>query len=111
MFSRRAWWRRELGHQAQIRAGRTLMLSSEDARQDAERFYPASRGRTVVVRFAVLPPRVDLEDPSQVLATYGLPSRFLYLPNQFWKHKNHAVVIDALALLKSRHRGDRCGIG
>ncbi len=102
MFSRRAWWRRELGHQAQIRAGRTLMLSSEDARQDAERFYPASRGRTVVVRFAVLPPQVDLHDPSQVLATYGLPSRFLYLPNQFWKHKNHAVVIDALALLKAR---------
>lgn len=102
MFSRRAWWRRELGHQAQIRAGRTLMLSSEDARQDAERFYPASRGRTVVVRFAVLPPRVDLDDPGQVLATYGLPQRFLYLPNQFWKHKNHAVVIEALALLKAR---------
>jgi glycosyltransferase involved in cell wall biosynthesis len=102
MFSRRAWWRRELGHQAQIRAGRTLMLSSEDARRDAERFYPASRGRTVVVRFAVLPPEVDPREPGRVLGTYGLPERFLYLPNQFWKHKNHAVIVEALALLKAR---------
>jgi len=102
MFARRAWWRREIGYRAQVAAGRTLMLSSEDARKDSERFYPASRGRTVVVRFAVLPPAVDLHDPSRVLATYDLPGRFLYLPNQFWKHKNHAVVIDALGLLKSR---------
>ena len=75
------------------------MLSSEDARRDAERFYPASRGRTVVVRFAVLPPEVDLRDPARVLGTYGLPARFLYLPNQFWKHKNHAVIVEALAWL------------
>jgi glycosyltransferase involved in cell wall biosynthesis len=102
MFSRRAWWRRELGTRAQVGAGRTLMLSSEDARQDAERFYPGSLGRTVVVRFAVLPPPLPHTPGAELLARHGLPERFLYLPNQFWKHKNHEVVIDALARLKAR---------
>jgi glycosyltransferase involved in cell wall biosynthesis len=99
MFSRRAWLRREIGYRAQVSAGRTLMLSSEDARQDSQRFYPESAGRTIVVRFAVLPPAVPTRPGEELLQKYGLPERFLYLPNQFWKHKNHAVVIEALAVL------------
>ncbi len=78
------------------------MLSSEDARADSERFYPRSRGRTVVVRFAVRPPELAVAPGPQLLEKYGLPERFMYLPNQFWKHKNHAVVIEALAQLKQR---------
>lgn len=105
MFTSRQWWRRELGYRAQVTAGRVLMLSSEDARVDSERFYPASRGRTVVVRFAVQPPSMAQEHGPALLDRYGLPPRYLYLPNQFWKHKNHAVVIEALALL--RQRGQR----
>jgi glycosyltransferase involved in cell wall biosynthesis len=77
------------------------MLSSEDARQDCERFYRASRGRTAVVRFAV---PVDAEiDPMRgraVAHEHGLPERFFFLPNQFWQHKDHECVIRALALLK-----------
>jgi len=100
MFSRRQWLRREIGYRAQVAAGRILMLSSENARADSERFYPGSRGRTVVVRFAVQPPQLPAPPGPELLRKHGLPERFLYLPNQFWKHKNHAVVIEALALLR-----------
>jgi glycosyltransferase involved in cell wall biosynthesis len=31
-----------------------------------------------------------------------LPRRFVYLPNQFWAHKNHKVVVQALALAKAQ---------
>jgi glycosyltransferase involved in cell wall biosynthesis len=37
-----------------------------------------------------------------VLAHYGLPPKYFYLPNQFWRHKNHQVVVDALAVLRKR---------
>jgi glycosyltransferase involved in cell wall biosynthesis len=98
MFERSRRWSREMLYQLQTRAGRTVMLSSESARRDCERFYPASRGRTVVVHFAV--PAIE-DPPDDTLATrYALPNEFLYLPNQFWKHKNHAVIIEALALLR-----------
>jgi glycosyltransferase involved in cell wall biosynthesis len=31
-----------------------------------------------------------------------LPLQWFYLPNQFWAHKNHGIVIDALNLLKKQ---------
>ena len=41
-------------------------------------------------------------NPPDVLAHYGLPLKFCYLPNQFWRHKNHQVVVDALTILRKR---------
>jgi glycosyltransferase involved in cell wall biosynthesis len=98
MFERRRLWGRELLYQLQTRAGRTIMLSSEASRRECEHFYPASRGRTVVVRFCV--PARPPGGTADVGRRYDLPPDFLYLPNQFWKHKNHAVILDALRLLR-----------
>lgn len=84
-----------------------MMLSSEYARRVCEEHYPASRGRTHVVHFSVTAP--DLATPAQrldVRNAYGLPERFLYMPNQLWRHKNHLVVIEALKLLEGRGRDD-----
>jgi glycosyltransferase involved in cell wall biosynthesis len=103
MFTARGYWRREIGFQAQISAGRTVMLSSEDARRDCERFYPGSRGRTHAVRFAVpmaAPP--TLAEARAVASRHGLPEHFVFMPNQVSKHKNHLLVLDALALLRAR---------
>jgi glycosyltransferase involved in cell wall biosynthesis len=101
LFSRAAWWKRELGFRAQIAADRTIMLSSHDARDACERHYPASVGRTRVVRFAV--PSAGRPDAVAIRSAreaYGLPERYFYMPNQFWQHKNHTLVIEALALLR-----------
>lgn len=39
---------------------------------------------------------------------YNLPDRFLFYPAQFWLHKNHAVLLDALYLIKVK--GIECNI-
>lgn len=102
LFSRAAWWRRELGLWVQIKTKRTIMLSSYDARQACERYYPATVGRTHVVRFAVISSRrPDAAKVREVREAYDLPERYFYLPNQFWLHKNHLLVIDALTILKN----------
>ncbi|MFA1685747.1 glycosyltransferase family 4 protein [Achromobacter dolens] len=103
LFSRGAWWKREIGSLAQIWGGRDIMVSSEDARQACEKFYPSTRGRIHTVHFAV-PPGADLgyEEARAVADKYGLPEHFFFMPNQFWKHKNHNLVLDALALLKAQ---------
>lgn len=101
LFSRSAWWKRDLGFRAQISSGRAIMLSSSDSRNICERHYPATVGRTHVVRFAVPSARrPDAVTVGKVRDLYGLPERYFYLPNQFWQHKNHLLVIEALALLK-----------
>lgn len=103
MFSLRAYWKRELGFHAQVLSGRYIMLSSEDSRRDCEKFFPRSRGRNSVVHFAVPAPDLsDCKSVQSIAETYELPDHFFYLPNQFWKHKNHRIVIEALLLLKQR---------
>jgi glycosyltransferase involved in cell wall biosynthesis len=97
MFPRSRWWRREVGYRMQARHSTRVLVSSEAAADDIRRFYPAAAARTRVARFAVLPPALD---PVDVRHRLGLPERYLALPNQFWKHKNHRLVVEALALLQ-----------
>ena len=101
LFSKYAYWKRELGFYAQILGGRYIMLSSEDARKDCEYFYKKSIGKTSVVKFATSAKVIQV-DTKPILALYNLPEHFFFLPNQFWKHKNHKCVIDALKIARDK---------
>lgn len=103
MFPMRARWKREIGFQTQVMGRRFIMLSSEDARRACESHYPATHGRTRTIHFAVPPgTEVSLAEARAIAGGYGLPEQFFFMPNQFWKHKNHILVIEALAILKKR---------
>jgi glycosyltransferase involved in cell wall biosynthesis len=107
LFPFGAFWKRELGFRAQINANRTIMLSSEDSRRLCEQLYPQTRGRSAAVRFAVdAQPGISLEGARAVAEFYGLPQHFFFLPNQFWQHKNHGVVVAALEKLRREGRTD-----
>ncbi len=109
LFNLFAYWKRELGFRAQISGGMTVMVSSETARQDCETYFPAVRGSVYAVPFAVWMPQEQLrDDPQEICGRYHLPSSYVYLPNQFWKHKNHETVVEALKLLKGQGREDIC---
>ena len=103
LFSLAARCRRDLGFRVQIASGRRILLSSESAFRDFRKFYPSSAGNVSVVRFATQPaPDLLAANPGNVMMKYRLPTKYFYLPNQFWRHKNHQVVVDALAILKRR---------
>ena len=38
----------------------------------------------------------------EVAEKFGLQRKYIYLPNQFWKHKNHVVAVKAIELLKKQ---------
>lgn len=103
MFGRIAWWKRELGFRAQIAASQRFLISSAAAEQDCLRFYPATRGRTNVVRFAVpIDGWPDSEAALSILKNAGIPRDFVFLPNQLWYHKNHRLAIEAAGILARR---------
>ena len=80
-----------------------LILSSEDARRDFAALSPSQAHKARVVRFvAHVPDGVYDANPVAIVHKYGLSEKFVYLPNQFWKHKNHLAVFEALHLLKQR---------
>lgn len=78
------------------------ILSSENARKDCMKFLKVDEERTRVLKFAAAqnnhPSTISCDELKNI---YKLDAPYFYLPNQFWTHKNHQVVIDALALLKS----------
>jgi glycosyltransferase involved in cell wall biosynthesis len=81
-----------------------IVVSSQATAKDMETFYPEARGKLRVMPFATIPVESWFEDDvEQVQARYALPPRYFLVCNQFWKHKNHRIVMEALAI--SRKRG------
>lgn len=79
-----------------------VIVSSEDALKDLKAYSPLHFHKARVMSFvAHVPDNLYEDDPRSVLSTYNLPEDFIYLPNQFWSHKNHITVFKALKLLKA----------
>lgn len=77
-----------------------VILSSQDCYKDFKKSIPEHVSKVRVVPFvAQIPEKVYDQDPINICKVYNLPEKFIFLPNQFWKHKNHRVVIEALAKL------------
>ena len=77
-----------------------VLVSSESARQDFAQYYPDYSAQVHVLRFASTGGLLDDVagvSLDELVQTYQIPRRYIYLPNQFWTHKNHEVVIEALA--------------
>ena len=77
-----------------------VILSSKTARDDFIKYYPQYKEKACVLRFA---PVLDFDSPQQVNVVeekYGVTGKYFFLPNQYWKHKNHKVVLEALRILK-----------
>ena len=75
---------------------RRIVVSSKAVRGDAARAYPPFARKLRVLHFTtVVPERVAGTDPAEALARYELEPDYLFLPNQFWQHKNHAVAFAA----------------
>ena len=77
-----------------------VMLSSRAASNDFAVFAPKQAHKARVVPFPSLLAFRSLDSyPAVTRAQFNLPEKFALVANQFWAHKNHALVIKALAML------------
>lgn len=77
-----------------------VILSSYDAKRDFADSFPKYRDKSEVLHFV---PTLNLKnsvDAKSALSKYSLPEKFFFLPNQYWIHKNHKVVLKALKILR-----------
>jgi glycosyltransferase involved in cell wall biosynthesis len=83
-----------------------VVLSSYDARNYFNRAYPKYKGKVHVLQFVSQPDKkiYEISNTRNIEGKYGFSGKYFYLPNQLWKHKNHMIVIKALALLKKKGR-------
>lgn len=79
-----------------------ILLSSNEAKKDLKNICNISTNKILVNRFTFnLPKHNKLKSFSYLKKKYLLENNFFYLPNQYWIHKNHQVVIKALKKIKN----------
>jgi len=77
-----------------------IVVSSETAVGHYREFYPSAEVDLVSLPFRIILPEGLFEkDPTPVPKKYHLPENFFVVCNQFWEHKNHTVVLDAVEKL------------
>ena len=90
-------------HSEIVRTAEKVILSSEDAKEDCHRFFPASKGKTFVMPFCTVPAQEWYKgNPFDIQKKYNLPDKFLIVSNQFWQHKNHLLIFEALQILQKQ---------
>ena len=80
-----------------------VILLSEFVRKDFQILFPKNASKARVVSPVSFIPGSAYDDaPELQNDRYHLPRKFIYLPNQFWRHKNHRLAFHALKILKER---------
>ena len=84
-------------------AAQHILCEAETVHDDIVRFLNVAPAKISVI---VAPPQLSMTElsstpdkMSSIRTKYTLPKQFLFYPSQFWPHKNHCSLIDALALL------------
>jgi glycosyltransferase involved in cell wall biosynthesis len=100
MFSAREAARRMLQYRLLARHAPVCVVSSRMAEVDTAQLLPEAAAPRRVLHFpAVFADEVYQRSADRIAATQarlGAPERYLIICNQFWRHKNHLVVLEAL---------------
>jgi glycosyltransferase involved in cell wall biosynthesis len=83
-----------------MQPGSKLLLSSQSAYKDYKNIYPNALTKNFIVPFAVSHPPYQQVDIEAVKRKHHVPSKYFISANQFWAHKNHRVIIQAIKILK-----------
>ena len=77
-----------------------VVFSSESAKADFNHMYPGNKVKQYLLPFAVSHSSGDQTDTKYVAEKYNISGEYFICSNQFWKHKNHEVVLNAIGNLK-----------
>ncbi|GGE55693.1 glycosyltransferase involved in cell wall biosynthesis [Pedobacter psychrotolerans] len=80
-----------------------IIFSSWNAKEDYNKFYKGNKNRKEILNFvSIIDSRYEQIDISGLLEKYQITDPYFMVPNQFWKHKNHEVVLKATKILKEK---------
>ena len=92
---------RNLHYKRVVNNASIVFVDSEVGKKQLEESYPCKRSLKIFKLPYVAPPYVyNSKDFSSELE---LPKKYLFYPAQFWEHKNHKNLIQALELIKTKH--------
>lgn len=104
MFSKKEIDNRDKSFMQIIKESDIVVLSSFDALTDLKNFSSEYQNKARVLQFVSQPNsryfELNENNKNNVFKKYDIKDDFFYMPNQFWKHKNHMTVFKAVNELK-----------
>ena len=97
--------RREFHFRETCRWSRGVLVDSEVGKQQLLESYAIAEDRVFVLPY-IAPPYIralSSADDSTLDSRYDLPAKFFFYPAQFYRHKNHRALIEAISLMKDGH--------
>src|SRR5262245_1826794 len=104
------WQRREYLFRNACRYATLAIADSEVGKEDILEFYGPygiTPDKVKVLPFipaTYLTSHISETERQRVRAAYDLPDRYLFYPAQFWPHKNHFRLVQALGILRQEYR-------
>ena len=81
-----------------------IIVSSNAAKKDCIKFYNKKPSQIHVVRFSIFTnPKNHINKISYLRKKYKIEKKYIYVPNQFWAHKNHNLILNSLNYIKSKN--------
>ncbi len=99
------WKERERSYNKLCKISKKILVDSEIGKEDVMNFYNVDENKIIILPF--LPPNYLNEHLSKTELELSkkqnnLPEKFLFYPAQFWPHKNHIAILNAIKLLKDK---------
>lgn len=95
---------RKLRAEKYIKSDRPLVFSSKSCMEDFFRFYcnDSSKNEIYIIPFVSAIEdelkQISEERIIKILAEHSLPKKFALVSNQFWQHKNHIIILEAMKI-------------
>jgi glycosyltransferase involved in cell wall biosynthesis len=100
-FSKIERHKRDMIFEKICQASDSILVSSESALNDLFQFYPDHADKGRVLKFIGNFPEKPPISLNTIQEKYRLSGPYFYVPNQFWKHKNHKLILVALKILRN----------
>lgn len=92
---------REIYYQRLCKYAKGVMVDSEIGKLHVLENYEIEKSKIFVVPY--VPPSYVFEiKHSYSIEKFNLPDEFIFYPAQFWQHKNHRAIVEALNILKDK---------
>jgi hypothetical protein len=81
-----------------------IILSSASAHKDLKKIFNLNSKKIFIHKFYFGNyPKKDILNFKKLKKKFNISKKYFFLPNQYWEHKNHILVIEAINFLKKKY--------
>lgn len=100
-FSKREGAAREQIARIMLQKAPAIIVNSQSVADDLLRYFPDHQRQVTVLPFAGCPEPAWFDEPSDMPIYPGTDAPYFLCSNQFWRHKNHRLVLEAIFLART----------